>query len=53
MQAAGGVVVAGTELPAGVQLGENHLDADQPGAGLDVDRDTATAVGHLYRPICT
>ena len=44
MQAAGRVVGAGAELAAGVQLGEDDLDAGQPGARLDVDGDPAAVV---------
>ena len=47
MQAAGGDVGAAAELPAGVQLGEDHLDAGQPGPRLLVDRDAAAVVVHL------
>ena len=46
MQTAGGVVGAAAELAAGVQLGEHHLDAGQPGPRLDVDRDAAAVVVH-------
>ena len=34
-------------LPPGVQLGEDHLDAGQPGLRLLVDRDAAAVVVHL------
>lgn len=46
MQTAGGVVGAATELAAGVQLGEDHLDTRQPRTRLDVDRDAAGLVVH-------
>src|SRR5690606_3275516 len=46
VQATGGVVGAGAELAAGVQLGEDDLDAGQTGPGLDVDRDPGAVVGH-------
>jgi hypothetical protein len=51
VQTAGGVVGATAELPAGVQLGEDDLDAREPGAGLDVDRDAAAVVVDLGRPV--
>ena len=51
VQAAGGGVGAAAELAAGVQLGEDHLDAGQPGARLDVDRDAAAVVAHLDRAV--
>ena len=51
MQAAGGRVGAAAELAAGVQLGEDHLDAGEAGAGLDVDRDAAAVVLDLDRPV--
>ncbi len=51
VQPTGGGVGAATELAAGVQLGEDHLDARQPGARLDVDRDAARVVGHLDRAV--
>ena len=35
------------ELAAGVQLGEDDLDAGEAGLRLDVDRDAACAVAHL------
>src|SRR5690606_17996057 len=38
-----------SELAAGVQLREDHLDARQSRLGLDVDRDAARAVAHLDR----
>ena len=44
VQAAGGRVRPAAELAAGVQLGEDDLDAGQPGARLDVDRDAARRV---------
>ena len=40
-------VRSAAELAAGVQLGEHDLDAAEPGARLDVDRDAARAVAHL------
>ena len=39
------------ELAARVQLGEDHLDAGQPGLGLLVDRDAAAVVVHLGRAV--
>ena len=51
MQAAGGDVRAAAELAAGVQLGEDHLDAGQAGLGLLVDRDAAAVVVHLDRAV--
>ena len=47
MQAAGGGVGAAAELAAGVQLGDDDLDAGEPGLGLDVDRDAAAVVADL------
>ena len=47
VQPAGGDVRAAAELAAGVQLGEDHLDAGQAGLGLLVDRDAAAVVVHL------
>jgi len=46
VQTAGRVVGATTELPAGVQLGEDDLDAGQSRPGLDVDRDAPGLVMH-------
>ena len=46
MQAAGGVVGAGAELAAGVQLGEDDLDPGEAGPRFDVDGDAAGLVGH-------
>ena len=51
VQAAGGDVRAAAELAAGVQLGDDHLDAGQPGLGLLVDRDAAAVVVHLDRAV--
>ncbi len=51
VQTAGGDVRAAAELAAGVQLGEDHLDAGQAGLGLLVDRDAATVVVHLHRAV--
>ncbi len=51
VQAAGGDVRAAAELAAGVQLGEDHLDAGQPGLGLLVDRDAAAVVVDLDRAV--
>ena len=42
---------AAAELAARVQLGEDHLDAGQPGLGLLVDRDAAAVVVHLDRAV--
>ncbi len=47
VQPAGGDVRAAAELAAGVQLGEDHLDAGQAGLGLLVHRDAAAVVVHL------
>ena len=47
MQAAGGAVGAAAELPAGVELGVDELDAGQATGGLDVHRDAAPVVAHL------
>ena len=44
-------VRAAAELPAGVQLGEDHLDTGQPRLGLLVDRDAAAVVVHLDGPV--
>ena len=51
VQAAGRGVGAATELAAGVQLGEDDLDAGQAGLGLDVHRDAAPVVAHLDRAV--
>jgi hypothetical protein len=51
VQAAGRDVRAAAELAAGVQLGEDHLDAGQTGLGLCVDRDAARDVVNLHRPV--
>ena len=51
VQAAGGDVGAAAELPAGVQLGEDHLDAGQAGPRLLVDRDAAAVVVDLGRAV--
>ena len=51
VQAAGGDVGAAAELAAGVQLGEDHLDAGQAGLGLLVDRDAAAVVVDLDRAV--
>ena len=51
VQAAGGDVRAAAELAAGVQLGEDHLDAGEPGLGLLVDRDAAAVVVDLGRAV--
>jgi len=51
VQAARRGVGAAAELPPRVQLGVDHLDAGQPGAGLDVDRDTPAVVADLDRPV--
>ncbi len=47
VQSAGGRVGAAAELAAGVQLGEDDLDAGEAGLGLDVHGDTAGGVAHL------
>jgi hypothetical protein len=47
VQTAGCRVGAAAELAAGVQLREDDLDAREPGARLDVDRDAARAVADL------
>ncbi len=51
VEPAGGGVGPATELPAGVQLGVDDLDAGQPGARLGVDRHPAAVVAHLHRPV--
>ena len=51
VQTAGGDVRAAAELAAGVQLGEDHLDAGQAGLGLLVDRDAAAVVVDLDRVV--
>ena len=51
VQAAGGDVGAATELAAGVQLGDDHLDAGQAGPGLLVGRDAAAVVVDLGRAV--
>ena len=51
VQATGGGVGAAAELAAGVQLGEDDLDAGQPRLGLDVDRDAAAVVADLDRAV--
>src|SRR5690606_3958083 len=48
VEAARGRVRATAELAAGVQLGEDHLDAGQAGARLDVHRDAAAVVLDLH-----
>ena len=48
VQAAGGGVGAAAELAAGVQLGEDHLDAGQPGFRFDVHGDAAAVVVDLH-----
>jgi hypothetical protein len=47
VQPARGGVGAGSELAAGVQLGEHDLDAREPRLGLDVHGDAARGVAHL------
>ncbi len=47
VQAARRVVRAAAELPAGVQLGVDDLDAGQAGLGLDVDGHAAAVVADL------
>ena len=47
VQTTGRRVRSAAELAAGVQLGEDDLDAGQPGARFDVDGDAAGAVAHL------
>ena len=51
MQTTGRVVGPAAELAAGVELGEDHLDAGEPGLGLLVDRDAAAVVVHLGRAV--
>ena len=51
VEAAGGDVRAAAELAAGVELGEDHLDAREPGLGLLVDRDAAPVVADLGGPV--
>ncbi len=51
VQAAGGRVGAAAELAAGVQLGQDHLDAGQAGLRLDVHRDAAAVVADLDRGV--
>ena len=51
MQAAGGRVGAAAELAAGVEFGEDYLDAGQPGLGLDVHRHAAAVVVDLHRVV--
>src|SRR5690606_12631724 len=51
VQTAGGGVGGAAELAAGVQLGEDDLDAREAGARLDVDGDAARAVVHLDGPV--
>ena len=51
VQAAGRDVRRAAELAARVQLGEDHLDAREPGLGLLVDRDAAAVVVHLGRAV--
>ena len=51
VQAAGGDVRAAAELAAGVQLGDDHLDAGQAGLGLLVDGDAAAVVVDLGRAV--
>ena len=47
VQATGGAVGTTTELPAGVQLGVDELDAGQAGRGLDVHGHAAPVVAPL------
>ena len=47
VQAAGGAVGATAELPTGVQLGVDELDAGQAGGGLDVHGHSAPVVTYL------
>ena len=51
VQAAGRGVRAAAELAARVQAGHDDLDAGEPGARLDVDRDAAAVVAHLDRAV--
>ncbi len=51
VQPAGGRVRPAAELAAGVQLGEDDLDAGQAGLGLDVHRDAAPVVADLDRAV--
>ena len=46
MQSARGVVRAGTELAACMELGEDHLHTGKAGAGLNVYRDTAALIAY-------
>ena len=39
------------ELAAGVEPGQDHLDAGEPGLWLDVHRDAAPVVAYLDRPV--
>ncbi len=51
VQAAGGAVGPATELAAGVELGEDELDAHEAALGLDVDGDAAAVVTDLDGPV--
>ena len=51
VQATGCGVRSPAELAAGVQLGEDDLDAAQPRARLDVDGDAARLVAHLHAAV--
>ena len=51
VQATRGGVRPAAELAARVQLGEDHLDAGEPGLGLLVDRDATAVVVHLGRAV--
>ena len=51
VQPAGRDVRRAAELPARVQLGEDHLDPGEPGLGLLVDRDATPVVVHLRRAV--
>ncbi|GAA3266700.1 hypothetical protein GCM10020218_003960 [Dactylosporangium vinaceum] len=51
VQAAGGLVAGPPELPAGVQAGQDELDAGHPGLGVDVDGNAAPVVVDLHRAV--
>ncbi len=51
MKAAGSGVGAAAELSAGVQFGEDDLDAGQPGFRFDVHGDAAAVVVDLDRVV--
>jgi hypothetical protein len=51
VQPARDLVAAAAELPAGVQLGHDHLERRQPGVRHLVDGDAASAVAHGDRVV--